>query len=401
MLCEISKRSAVEIKKHDLQSVLSQTAIENLSLLYFAFSAWLLGQLRDGGYRRVYFAARDGLVMKRFFDLTAQAAGFEVDSRYLYVSRAALYPSLIFTAPETARRLFSRSWDYLTIEEALHRISLTFDEARDLLANYGLADRKLHLNRSIVPKFLTFLADIWPLLERKNEEYYQLAIDYLRQEMVLDEEKAAFVDIGWHGSLQDCLVKLLNHLGIAKNLRGYYLGTFEKPTGAAADFKAKGFLVNNGEPHRIATLVQHGPSVLELFHSAGHGGVLGYRRNGADVVPVLANNVVEQEQFLRIIEPMQNIAFDFVSDQLKRLSNLKIRAPEPELVARTALRIIYAPTTAEATTFGHLRIASDFGGRMKSITGALEWDLKKIRGDILPDDTVPIWRPGFQVLKGL
>jgi hypothetical protein len=38
---------------------------------------------------------------------------------------------------------------------------------------------------------------------------------------------------------------------------------------------------------------------------------------------------------------------------------------------------------------------------MKSITGVLEWDLKKIRGEILPDGTMPIWRPGFQALKSL
>src|SRR5262249_19214912 len=104
---------------------------------------------------------------------------------------------------------------------------------------------------------------------------------------------------------------------------------------------------------------------------------------------------------LSIIQPLQNLAFEFVADQLTHRPDTAIRAPDPELVARAALRVIYAPTAAEATTFGGLQIASDFGGRMKSITGTLEWDLRKIKGELLPDHTLPIWRPGFHVLKGL
>jgi glycosyltransferase involved in cell wall biosynthesis/predicted HAD superfamily hydrolase len=402
MLCDISRRSEKVTARDDPQSVIEQTATQNLALLYFAFSTWLLEQLRNGGYERVYFAARDGLIMKRFFDLAAAAAGFEIDSRYLYVSRAALYPSLVFTEPETARQLFCHHWDRLTIEDALRRTSLTFEECTDLLARRGLGDRELPLDRSTVLQFSAFLDEVWPMLERNNEENYRLTVGYLRQEMVLTKERAAFVDIGWHGSLQNSVLKLLSHLGVAKDLGGYYLGTFEKPTGAVADFRAEGFLVDNDEPGWISRLVRSsGPSVLELFHSAGHGCVRGYKRNGARVLPILEDNPVEREQFERIMAPLQNMAFDFVSEQLGRFSGATMEAPDPGLVARMGLRVIYAPTPAEAKVFGHLRMASDFGGPMKSITGGLEWDLKEIDGDPLPDGILPLWLPGFHVLKSL
>lgn len=399
MLCNFSKQSEKAAAGHDLQSVLSGTATENLSLLYFAHSTWLLEQLKNQGYKRVYFAARDGWIMKRFFDLVASAADFEIDSRYLYISRATLYPSMIFTEPETACLPLCHNWDHLTIGDALRRISLTFEECADLLENYSLTDRKQQLDRSNVSKFSTFLTKIWPMLERNNEEHYQLLVEYLRQEMVLTEEKAAFVDIGWHGSLQNCLTKLLKHLGITKDLTGYYLGTFEKPVAAAVNFRAKGFLVDNDEPKWISDLVKCGPSVLELFHSADHGSVTGYKRNGKGVSPILEDSPAERKQFEKIIEPAQNIAFDFVAEQLERFSGTTIKAPDPSLVSRIALRFLYAPTAAEATTFGRLRMSPDFGGHMKSITGALEWDLKKLNGETLPDGTVPMWFPGFRVLK--
>ena len=401
MLCNVSKQPEKKVASQDLQSVLTQTATQNLSFLYFAFSAWLVEQLKDCGYERVYFAARDGLIMKRFFDLTASTASFRIDSRYLYVSRAALYPILIFTEPETALRLFSNPYDLLTLEDTLARISLTYEECADSLKKHGLANRKLELNLSMGARISAFLRDVWPTIERNNEERFKLCVEYLRQEMVLTDEKAAFVDIGWHGSLQNSLLKLLDHLGISKDLRGFYLGTFEKPKGTAPNFRANGFLIENDEPRWISELVRSGPSVLELFHSAAHGSVLGYERNGTQVSPVLENNPAERGQFVRIIEPIQNLAFNFVTEQLKRISEVTVMSSNPELAARLALRVVYAPTAAQAKVFGLLKHACDFGGDLKSITGAIEWDLKKVSGETLPDGTLPIWRPGFQVLKNL
>lgn len=399
MLCEISKKSEKATDRQDLQSVITQTAIHNLSPLYFAFSSWLLERLKKGGYKRVYFAARDGLIIKRFFDLVARADGFEIDSCYLYVSRSVLYPSLIFTEPETAESIFRHHWDRLSIENALRRISLNFEDCADLLETHKLSDRKLQLDNITMTRFAGFLKEVWPRLEQKNEKNYQLLVKYLDQEMFLTEEKAAFVDIGWHGSLQNSLIKLLRHLGINKDLTGYYLGTFVKPIGATSNFKATGFLVDNNEPQWISDLLRSGPSLIEIFHSAGHGCVLGYRYNAEGIRPILEDNSAEQEQYKKIIKPIQERAFSYVSEQLKLFPEVPIQSPSPALVARVALRTIYAPTVAEASAFGHLRIATDFGAQMKSITGTLEWDLRKIDGEVLPDQTLPIWRPGFQVLK--
>ncbi|MCB0190911.1 MAG: HAD-IA family hydrolase [Anaerolineae bacterium] len=399
LLCEISSRMAEQNEQDDLQVLLPQTGHQSLSILYYSFAAWLLAHLKRGGYSRVYFAARDGLIMKRFFDLVASAAGFEIDSRYLYVSRVALYPSLIFTEPATARHLFSHSWDDLTIEEALSRISLKFDDVSDLLAECGLHNRKLSLNEITRPKFDVFLKKAWPLLEHANQESFSMIETYMRQEMMLTEEKVAFVDIGWHGSLQNCLVNLLDYLGIEKKIDGYYLGTFKKPKNASAKFRAKGFLVENDEPHDISHLVRHGPSVIELFHSADHGSVMSYRREGELIKPVLEDNQAEQEQYQTLIKPVQEAAFDFVEKLLESKKHFFVSSPNPGLTTRAALRFVYNPTLAEATLFGRLKIVSDFGGRLKSITGASEWNLKEIEGDLLPDGTVPIWRSGFQVLK--
>lgn len=399
LLCNLSERPVHSGPRVNRQAVLNQTATENLALLYYGFAAWLLEQLRAGSYQRVYFAARDGLIMKRFFDLVAQTAGFTIDSRYLYVSRAALYPSLIFSDPVTARRLFCRTWDHLTVEATLRRIGLSFAENQAALATHGLTDPARRMDGALIPQMMAFLTSIWSQVEARNEQRYRLLLLYLRQELLLTPEKAAFVDIGWHGSSQDALLKLLDQQGIRKELHGFYLGTFEKPAAASAGFQAYGFLVHDQKPDNLAQLVRFGPSLLELFHSAGHGGVSGYACQGTEVVPLLENNPVEQQQFAEILEPLQTAAFAYIAQQLAQSPTALLAPPDPELVARLALRPVYAPTAAEAAVFGRLQIASDFGGRMKSITGALEWDLRTVAGDLLPDGTMPIWRPGFHTLK--
>ena len=71
----------------------------------------------------------------------------------------------------------------------------------------------------------------------------------------------------------------------------------------------------------------------------------------------------------------------------------------PELCAAIGLAVVRMPSKQEAELLGRLLHAQDFAGNMKSITGTAEWDLARLVGDILPDGTVPMWRPGFEALR--
>lgn len=398
LLCDISRTAEEPPLGNNHRAVITRTAVEHLSWVYEGFAAWLVQQTTNQGYTRVYFAARDGLIMKRFFDLTTKALGLSIESRYVYVSRAALYPTLVLTDSNMARRLFCHSWDHLTMTQALKRVLLSPEEVADDLGKYGLADPLLPLNRVTTSKLSRFLDAIWPRLSSKSGIHCGLVTDYLRQEGFLTDEPTAFVDIGWHASLQHCLVKLLQHRGLKKTIHGYYLGTFARPD-APPEVEARGFLVENDAPASISSLIRTGPSLLELFHAAGHGSVLGYERKDDRVAPLLEKNESEQEQFGNVIEPLQQAAFEFVAARLARGEQPAASTFPPELVARLGLRVIQNPTDEEAEVFGRLKIATDFGGSMKSLTGACEWNLSEVAGDRLPDGIPPMWYPGFFKLK--
>jgi hypothetical protein len=339
--------------------------------------------------------------MRRFFDLAARACGIEVESRYLYVSRMALYPSLIFSDPDVARELLAHSWDGLSVSAALKRMALSHDRCRPVLDRHGLAEPEEILDAGATERFSRFLGDVWPLVVRGNERRYRRARSYLEQEGVMSAEPAAFVDIGWHGSLQNCLVKLLGHLGVEKKLEGYYLATFQRPPGAAPDFLAEGYLLEKDEPRWLSALVRSSPSLLEILHGADHGGVLGYRRKLRKIVPVLENDREEQRQFKRSIQPLQEAAFELASELLNRHRNAGVRALPPDLVGRIALSLLYQPDAEEARVFGRLKHAADFGGRRRSLTGELEFDLSRLPGIQFQDGTFPLWPAGSRVMKNL
>ncbi len=376
-LCDISRAAEEQPLGNNQRMVITRSAVEHLSWLYEGFAAWLVQQVSSQGYTRVYFASRDGLIMKKFFDVTAKALGVSIESRYLYVSRAALYPTLVLTDSKMARRLFCHSWDHLTMTQALRRMLLTHEEVSDDLGKYGLADPLLASNRVTTSKLSRFLDAIWPILSAKSEVHCSLVADYLRQECFLTDEPTAFVDIGWHASLQHCLIKLLLHRGLKNTVQGYYLGTFAGPD-ASPEVQAKGFLIENDVPASISNLLRAGPSLVELFHAAGHGSVLGYERKDNRILPVLEENESEQEQFRTVIEPLQHDAFEFVAARLRRGVKPTAATFLPELVARLGLRVIHKPTIEEAEVFGRLKIATDFGGSMKSLTGACEWNLSEV-----------------------
>jgi FMN phosphatase YigB (HAD superfamily) len=369
--------------------------------LYLGFASWLVQEIRRRGCRRVFFAAREGAILKRVFDAVARAAGLAADSHYLRISRAALYPTLVITDPAGARRLFSRSWDRLPIAAALGRMSLSVDACRDLLVEHGIARPDRAMKGSLKQRFDRFLDDAWPLVEQANAEKHALATLYLQAQGVLTGERAAFVDIGWNGSLQHCIERLCAHLGVRKELHGLYLSTIERPPGAPLNFRADGYLLNEGEPAAIAPLVRAAPTLIELLCAADHGVVCGYRREGESVVPVLEDAAWERKQFHDVIEPIQTRALALVEDALASAggAHATFEAPDPALVARAGLRVVYAPTAAEAAVLGRLEVVTDFGGPVKSLTGAVEWDLDDIAGEILPDGHTPMWRAGYYALK--
>jgi len=110
-----------------------------------------------------------------------------------------------------------------------------------------------------------------------------LLADYLAESGVRDgPEPVGLVDIGWRGTIQDNLARLLPH----RPLHGYYLGLqgFLNPQAPNIVKRAYGPDLNRGPDH--AELFRRLP-LIELLCTPAVGSPIGYRRAGYRGVEVL------------------------------------------------------------------------------------------------------------------
>ena len=152
---------------------------------------------------------------------------------------------------------------------------------------------------------------------RHSMAAYKITVKYLKQEGL--SGKIAIVDIGWHGSMQEALLKILNREGVECDIHGYYVGL--RKTKDNKKIKATGYLFNK-ENNRIANLIACFTPVVEIFFSANHGTVLGYKENSinGEILPLLAKwefDIDGQKDEYRKITMFQDGALTFVKSGLQ------------------------------------------------------------------------------------
>jgi len=372
---------------------------ECLAPLYFSFAAWLAHRLQRDGYGHVVFASRDGWIMKRVFDLVREQFELDITSQYLYASRAALYPTLFFTDPKAASQVYTHSWEPITVSSAVRRIGLDYSEIRSVLAKQGVRNPAHALN-SVREAVSSAFDELNEVIRSRHQAAFRNTVAYLEQEQILIDKPLAFVDIGWHGSLQGCLLALRRSRGITSRMNGYYLATSGRPDWTGDDFRSSSFLAEDGLPESIAQVIRQAPSLLEAVHSAPHGGVIGYSREANRLEPDLDRNSMELDQYQTTIAPIQEAAVKSIRSHLEATDKTTgLSPPDTQVIAKTALRFMRDPTLDEARMLGGILFASDFSADLKSLTGIGEHSLQEIEDYTLPDGSVTLWGAGLGILK--
>jgi hypothetical protein len=200
--------------------------------------------------------------------------------------------------------------------------------------------------------------------------------------------------------MQNALVLLCRHLGIDKQLSGFYLGTLDDPVGADPAYRANGFLVDRDQPPELRSIIRSSPSLIELLHGAEHGSVEGYERVGERIVPVLSTDPLDVQQHRQVIGPIQRDALALVRSLLDpRHGRLRVSSPSADMVARVGLGWLADPPPHVATVLGALRIVSDVRGNVRSITGVDEFDPLFATGELLPDGSRAMWPAGRDAVR--
>ncbi|WFB58115.1 HAD hydrolase-like protein [Paenibacillus sp. BR1-192] len=333
------------------------------SLFYFIAS--LHKNLLKSKVKNVFFFSREGEFLLKLFDLYQDKEGFfeaqRVKAHYLKVSRKATFiPSLQSLDKEKFDVLFRQ---YVNISVYDFLSSLNFDE--DII-NQISEKLNIELYTTIhnfpESEYFTKLInhDLFSkTFESIRTEQKKNFCDYLKQFNVEIKEGLSIVDVGWKGTIQDNLFKILD-----KKIRveGYYLGLIA-PGDASKDNVKHGVLFSS-IPSRTPffNVFNENRALYEVLLGASHGSANKYVTQKKSVEVETFQTEKEKELFETIISPLQSSIFEWFGQLCdifcKKDINHEILI---EHFAKIHARMIFFPTKTELEFFNGLYHYENFG----------------------------------------
>lgn len=289
--------------------------------IYLGYVCWLIKNATDKDISHLYFLSRDGInpyllyqKLSKYLDLKLPPAS------YLYASRRAMLIPAIDTLNEESselRFLISSWWEELKVQEFLFRlkIDLSPEEANYLIEKVGFNSMEYRVKRSDYTKLEKLFLEAAELIIRRGEKERKTLREYIIQEGLLAERHPAIVDIGWGGSMQKSIFKIIEkEKGPTTKLDGFYVGTNNRmksvrDLGTGAD----GFILQSYPEKLSLYTIWQSTEILEFMFSADHPTVLYFEETSTGIKPRFSiyNN---EEIYRKSAQEAQAAAFKFVDD---------------------------------------------------------------------------------------
>lgn len=333
--------------------------------LLAGFGLWLVNGMRAQGLDRAYFLSRDGYLIKAVVDRILNAfpmQGQTIDTRYLYASRRAYNLASIVELNDENLDFLVSGTSRMSPRQFLARIDIDADAhaERLALAGFATADEVVDGGGGYGRLRALFRELESELLQRAQAEFAALK-DYFSAQGLLDGQRVAVVDLGWHGTLQNSLHNLVGRMGATIDCIGYYMGTFP----ASRRYRERGlelhgYLCEEGEPVAMQAAIKTAVEVFEWIFSAPHGSVCQFTLAHGEVSPVFADFDFESGRW-QSAEAMQAGALRFIDDYLDTWCGQPMPHVPPEGAVAALHRALLHPTLGEAIALGDLQHAEGFG----------------------------------------
>lgn len=252
--------------------------------LLFGYLAWVLQRLRQQGYKRVYFLARDGEVMFQMAQRICRWANLDIDYRYLYCSRQSFMLPATTVVDDRALAWMLKWHRVSTIRTVLSRVGIRPQEvARELGAvGFGQHDWDQFLDDARVLRLREVLSlpTVSERILANAQAQRALVMDYLRQEGFGDEPKTAICDVGWQGTIQRCLSDMMATDPESRtSIKGFYFGLDSVKNLKVLPSTAEAYFTGP-----VDNLVW----MIEAFCASTEGSVAGFQRKPLGIEPVLS-----------------------------------------------------------------------------------------------------------------
>ena len=359
-----------------------QYGFEVLGPLLFGFCKWLHKTVQEQKFDHLFFLSRDGyLLLNAYKELYPSD---ETAITYLYVSRKAAREAQLCLNADLSEvsRLFPQN-AYVKCREFCMYLNIEDDVSIQILKECGLAEDTPFLPNELLrdSRLRNFYKKVKPRVVRKSKEAYAKMLQYLHQNDFCG--KVGIVDIGWRGTIQDCLHTILQNDAVSQcEITGCYLGL----SGETAGQKNKlSFIAPEEEPQEFDA------GFVEYPFLAPEGSLLGYSDESDHTIkPILADYEYDKESH-EIAKNMQDGALYFVKCARESLN--EEFTWDVAFSYANLKRLSKRPTLKEVNLFGNLAYY-DGGKREVAAPKSLGHYLMHIK-EFPYDLSVSGWRIGF------
>jgi FMN phosphatase YigB (HAD superfamily) len=312
-----------------------------LGPLMSGFGKWVIERSAAEGIPTLLCLMREGRILKRVLD----EFGTGLETVEFFASRYAMLRACIFRG------------DAAELQSYLARPQPT--RARDLCEPLGLdwsllgLDGDALISAEAAGKLAAKIAGD-PALKAcavaASGDARRRLTAYFRKTVPAHGGRIALVDLGYSGTIQNCLQKILDHEKVPVKTHGLYLVTGSDVRKIQrAGSSAEGFLAENGQPLRIAHSFMRSPELVEQCLMCGVGSTTGYDAQGD---PVLGEQHLPARQLAEIARVQQGV-LDFVrrfaaAPSIAAIGSLALR---PFLEA-ILVRLLTEPLKPELAAFG-------------------------------------------------
>ncbi len=339
--------------------------------VFTGFGEWAAARAQELGVDRVHCLMREGAFLARVLREPAGEVGIEAST--LWASRHVCALANIYEGtPEELGRFLVRRHPP-SVGQLLRQLGVGMDEVAGLSA---LASRRLD-----VPGLLSETLEALCGDERVRSEIVMTA-SRLRERFLRyldahlgEADTVVVVDLGWGGTIQALLQRLLTACGRDVEVVGLYLAT---STGSQAHRLAglhlEGYIASGGEPDALFGQVMRSPEVLEQLCMPDIGSLIGFDE---DRNPVLGPDHTTRTQVAQRVAVQDGV----LAYQREWLRYRRSETPMPSLLddgarlaaLRTLARFVTRPTSSEALAFGVWAHDDNFGSDVSE--GLLPADL--------------------------
>lgn len=341
----------------------------NYAYSLYLFVERLYKALIKDGVKNVYFLSREGEFLKRIFDAyIATIPTCKINTHYLYVSRKATYPATLSNSLDSENFDTLRKHKTFSIMDFLDNVGICYEENRDIFKDIDVNKQIKSFFDSKQFEYLKNNPDFAKLYKKTITDNKNTIQQYFREQgLYQSDEIVALVDVGWNGTMQNNIYKILENA----RCKGFYIGVTADSQSDLNNEKIGLIFSGNPIPTKDFDIWKYDSVFFERILWATHGATNGYFKNTEQkVIPVLKDYESEKNNY-KMMRPVQEAIFEkFLLIDMEIKNSPFFAEDFYELFKRRHIDTIYKVNNAQLTlqkkmidnqmqNFGQIRTAQD------------------------------------------